>query len=174
MNKGKTCVLTKVEGEACKGGNNVFLSGILEELVKIFCQILTCFHKSDACEDQIWWGHVVLVSWANRGVSWAGVIQAWEWMFQKKPENVERSDVIRFVREANEQSSWGVWGRVRPSLEHGNSVSRTKNDKNDNFQFHHKFAPPLQPWLEKILKFTNPKWLKMLQLIHHGWRKFRN
>ena len=46
--------------------------------------------------------------------------------------------------------------------------------KLDNFQFNHKFSPPLQPWLEKILKFTHPKWLKMLQLIHHGWRNFWN
>ena len=28
----------------------------------------------------------------------------------KKPEIAERSEAIMFVREANELSSWGVWG----------------------------------------------------------------
>ena len=42
----------------------------------------------------------------------AVIIQAWEWMLEKNPENAERSEAIRFVREANEQSSWGVWGAL--------------------------------------------------------------
>ena len=28
------------------------------------------------------------------------------------------------------------------------------------------------PWMEKNLKCTYLKWLKMIQIVHHGWRKF--